>query len=404
MMAAVSCPLREPELRAHFPQPAAGSVQFPGPRLRVVLVAPCEQHGYGGGQAKAGRYLIERLGPEIDVCHIKIPHEAENTRFRRLLVSAGLLARAVKASGGKGACVVHIFSPCNRSGFYEKLLHPTVLRLLGRKTIFNFRNAFDKWYTQWSAVERALILKLLPLNTLVLCQYRGLQRFLIERRLVRNWRSAAVIPNGIETGELGGLPGRAFTESTVGILRIVSLAGLYHRKGIDILVKAAGLLRRNRLRKDFRIDVYGWEREKGATAAYQKLATSENLLEMVAFHEPVFDEEKRRILAAADIFVYPSRAEGFPNALLEAMLAGLPVVASDVGAVPEMLAHGVTGLVFRSEDAEALAANLERLINDADLRCAMGRAARSRAMEAYGLASVIEMHKQLYSAVAHARR
>ena len=94
-------------------------------------------------------------------------------------------------------------------------------------------------------------------------------------------------------------------------------------------------------------------------------------------------ERRRRaaISAPLDVFVLPSRNEGFPLALLEALLAGTAVVASDVGSVAEAIRDGETGLLVPPDDHVALAGALRRLLADADTRAAAGRtgpAARPR--------------------------
>lgn len=90
-----------------------------------------------------------------------------------------------------------------------------------------------------------------------------------------------------------------------------------------------------------------------------------------------------RYLSSANIFVLPSRWEGLPVSLLEAMGMGLPVVATRVEGVEEVVQHGVQGLLVPPEDSDALAASLEELIGQPDLRNSMGMAARHRIEECY---------------------
>jgi glycosyltransferase involved in cell wall biosynthesis len=78
--------------------------------------------------------------------------------------------------------------------------------------------------------------------------------------------------------------------------------------------------------------------------------------------------EVPRWLNAMDIFVLPSRSEAMSNALMEAMACGASAVASNVGGNPELIRDGETGLLFPSEDAEALASRLQRLVDDPELR------------------------------------
>ena len=81
-----------------------------------------------------------------------------------------------------------------------------------------------------------------------------------------------------------------------------------------------------------------------------------------------------RWLNAMDIFVLPSRSEAMSNSLMEALACGAAAVASDVGGNPELVRDGQTGLLFPSEDANALAGQLQRLVNDAELRNRLGAA------------------------------
>jgi len=92
-----------------------------------------------------------------------------------------------------------------------------------------------------------------------------------------------------------------------------------------------------------------------------------------------WSDDARSYLPAFDVFVLPSRYEGFPLAIVEAMLAGLPVVAADVGSIPEAVVDGETGLVVPPDDVPALTAALRRMIDDPALRARCGEAGRLRA-------------------------
>jgi glycosyltransferase involved in cell wall biosynthesis len=103
------------------------------------------------------------------------------------------------------------------------------------------------------------------------------------------------------------------------------------------------------------------------------------------------------LLAAADVFVLASRSEGAPLSILEAMAAGLPVVASDVGGVAELVADGETGLLVPPGDPAALAAALARVLDDRGLRGRMGAAGRARARDRFDLAGLRAAHLELYA-------
>jgi glycosyltransferase involved in cell wall biosynthesis len=103
-----------------------------------------------------------------------------------------------------------------------------------------------------------------------------------------------------------------------------------------------------------------------------------------------------QLLASADVFVLSSRSEGLPMSILEAMAAGLPVVASAVGGIPELVADGETGLLVPPGDADALAAALQRLVGDPELRRRMGAASAERAEREFSLEAVRAAHVALY--------
>ena len=104
--------------------------------------------------------------------------------------------------------------------------------------------------------------------------------------------------------------------------------------------------------------------------------------------------------AMADVFVLPSLSEGSPNALLEAMACGLPVVATRVGGVPEIATNGTTALLVPSKDPVSLARAIDRLLDDVDLAAALGTAARRAALNRHTPEQRAATLSGLYAALA----
>jgi glycosyltransferase involved in cell wall biosynthesis len=102
------------------------------------------------------------------------------------------------------------------------------------------------------------------------------------------------------------------------------------------------------------------------------------------------------LLALTDVVVHPSFQEGFSNAILEAMAAGNPVVATAVGGNPEAVVHESTGLLVPPGDAGALAAATVSLLNDAGAAAKLGAAGRQRVADTFTLRRMIESYEALY--------
>jgi len=105
------------------------------------------------------------------------------------------------------------------------------------------------------------------------------------------------------------------------------------------------------------------------------------------------------ILRASDVFVLSSRVEGNLMSVMEAMAAGLPVVSTAVGGVPELVRAGETGLLVPSEDAGALAQAMQALVDDPARRQAMGAAARQHAVAHFDIRHTVRGYEQLYESL-----
>ena len=150
----------------------------------------------------------------------------------------------------------------------------------------------------------------------------------------------------------------------------VSVARLVPQKGIDVLIRA--LAQTTGAARDWTLNLVGDGPER---EALQRQVQQAGLQEQVQFLG--FRSDPQTFLLQAGVFVLPSRFEGMPNALLEAMAAGLAVVVTDASPGPlEVVVDGVSGLVVPSDEPAALADALDRLAAQPQLRERLGAAAR----------------------------
>src|SRR2546425_1655402 len=181
-----------------------------------------------------------------------------------------------------------------------------------------------------------------------------------------------IIPNGVDLKEFAGLPPRRPNGDTTELLFV---GRCYPRqKGLEYLVKALPFLRS---RESIRLTIVG--EDWGGVAMLQSLARALGVERQIAFRGALPRDEVIQAYASADIFVLPSLFEPFGIVLLEAMAAGLPVVASAVGGIVDVVEDGKTGLLVPPRNPEALADALERLLSNPTMLDEMGDEGRMRA-------------------------
>lgn len=188
-------------------------------------------------------------------------------------------------------------------------------------------------------------------------------------------RLAAVVATRVPPGRVhvvpSGMSAAAYPPPAAAAPRGVLFVGRLHRqKGVDTLVRAVPLLP-----PGCPVTLAGDGPERGAL---RRLAAELGVADRVRVTGFLPHREVPRLLAAAQVAVLPSRYEELGTALVEAMAAGRPVVASRVGGIPELVRDGVDGLLVPPEDPVALAAAISRLLADPVLAAELGANGRAR--------------------------
>jgi glycosyltransferase involved in cell wall biosynthesis len=179
--------------------------------------------------------------------------------------------------------------------------------------------------------------------------------------------------------------------------RVILFTGrLVPHKGVDQILRALA-----RLPQDVALVVVGRGPKLDSLMASARRL---NVEERVRFCPAVGDDELPGFFRAADLFVFPSqnRLEGFGLAVAEAMASGIPVVVADMPGVREVIEPGVQGLLTDPMLLGELAARIEELLDDPARRAVMGRAARTRAEERFGVQTVVDSLIRLYGTLIEA--
>jgi glycosyltransferase involved in cell wall biosynthesis len=241
----------------------------------------------------------------------------------------------------------------------------------------------DHWhgFTRFNRKRRLICRFLGRFTDLSLTVSKGVKDYLLEE-IGLDPAKVRVVPNGVDLARIEAARPGPEVRRELGLpddLPVIGLVGRLDHWGKghkELFTAMAQLQERWPCRA---LIVGGGRREE----EIKDLAASLGLADLVHFLGSRPDVPD--LLQAMDIFVLPSYSEGVSLALLEAMAAGLPVIATAVGGTPEAVTEGVTGLLIPPRDATALAGALERLLSDSALAKKLGEKARKAVAEKFSL-------------------
>jgi glycosyltransferase involved in cell wall biosynthesis len=194
--------------------------------------------------------------------------------------------------------------------------------------------------------------------------------------------SIPIVPNGVDLDKFS-LPSHDWSPP-----RILSVGRVVYQKGYDLaLLALAGL---KDLEWEWRIAGDGPQ-----LPALQAMIQEHDLQGRVHFLGWQTAEQLKKQYAEANLFLFPSRHEGMPNAVLEAMASGLPVVATSIAGNEELVVNGETGALVPVEDAAALKEALRPFLIRAEMREKMGNAARPRVEQSFRWTRVAEEYQSI---------
>ncbi len=203
-----------------------------------------------------------------------------------------------------------------------------------------------------------------------------------------------LIYNGVDTQRFTPFRAAWLRRDSPSPIRIGSAGRLSREKGFDILIQAVGELVHSNPGLDFEVVIMGEGVEKRKLDDLRKKRGVEKLVSLVGFERDI-----GKALSSLDIFVLPSRMESFPMVLLEAGAIGIPIIASRVGGIPEMIVDGKEGLLVSPESPRELAKAILRLIKDPDKRRSLGEAFHRKVIKTFNLQKMVSETLSFYRSV-----
>ena len=364
--------------RARAPQGQLSAVRS------VRLVAYTDNVELGGGDI-AMAHLLARLPPSLEVTVVG--------------VDPAIVRHVADARPGSATRIV----PRPRTGGHDwKSLgaHLRTLREVGPDIVH--ANLASPWSCQYCIAGAGLLRRprvvavyQLPVPPISKAQWRAkrLTSRAVDRhvgvgdRTSREIEALVGLPEDSVLTIHNGVPDdqRATGERPAPGRLVGSIGRFEHQKGFDVLIRALARL------EDVSLVLVG---DGSEHRRLRELAAEVGVEKRIVWKR--WTDDPRSDLQAFDVFVLPSRFEGFPLALLEALLTRAAVVASDVGSVAEAVRDGETGLLVPAEDPGALADAIRRLLADAELGRRLGEQGRRRVLERFTADHMAQAFERLY--------
>jgi len=343
--------------------------------------------GSTGGQLYACLSLINSdLKNEFNF--IKIDSTSTTVPVPNLIVRAfKALLRLIKFLAAilfKEINSVLIFSADSFS-FIEKGLMVFIARCFSKKVIFAPRSGMSINDYKGSKFMRFYMKTVIKFSSVVICQGSYWLNFYAKMDS-KNSSKFIIIHNWIKISQFKKIKHKISDSK----FKILYIGWLEEYKGILDLIEALSILKKKD--KNFKCEIYGG----GSIEDKIKFKISKYKINDSVFLKGWADKkDKIEAFKQSNIFILPSHFEGFPNSLLEAMSAEMPVIASRVGAVADIINHNINGLIYTPKDISQLAKNIEILMENKSLRSKLALNARNTVMENFTINQAVKKIKKV---------
>ncbi|ALX14376.1 hypothetical protein P350_22755 [Burkholderia cepacia JBK9] len=294
----------------------------------------------------------------------------------------------------RGADIVH-FHVSERGSFYRKFTLYMIAKVMRRRVVFHLHSGnFGRFFASADGLTRAAMRQFIGGADLVIGTSSASMRLLNQFR--GNADDTSIIANFATVAEYGAMHGHSHDRSQVCVRPYIAFAGrLSTQKGVDVLIEALGLLARQGF--DLTLRLAG----EGDVGHWRSVAGAHGVIDRVYFEGWLDGDDKLSFYRNAFVFCLPSQFEAFGIAALEAMFCGVPVVATRVGGLQDLISEGVTGYLVPPNDAEALACRVRQLLENPMLATRMKAAALSRAKQDYTAKTISEQYVRCYRDVTN---
>jgi glycosyltransferase involved in cell wall biosynthesis len=339
------------------------------PKLRVLVATPFGKGGQGGID-RLNDTIFQTLEKRSDIKLTRLVTRGKLGLLAAQFIFAWAMLRFSARLLLGQVDVVHIHLS-DRGSSYRKTILGALSYFFGVPYVVHLHGVYfhEGWLPRSSSLSTAIDKLFLRSSSIIVLGQ--VWSNLITDRVPEVVAKIVVLPNATRKFALS-------RERSGGKVRISCVGRLGARKGSQILIEALSKLAD---REDWNATLAG----DGAIIACRKHASDAGLADRICIPGWLDENETQRLLQRTDILALPSFAENLPMAVIEALAAGIAVVSTPVGAIPEVIDHERNGLLVPIGDSNALAQALTRLIDDPALRRRLGEAARTDHAERYDI-------------------
>jgi glycosyltransferase involved in cell wall biosynthesis len=361
----------------------------PTARCRSVLMVGTDLDGMGGVRAVVRGYLDGGLFERYDCVYVA-SHRAGNS-WVKITTALKAWVRVAVLLWKLDAPLVHV-QTASRGSFWRKFVVCLLARTARRPYIVHLHGGgFTRFYeNESSALGRRLIRSTLGHAALVIALSEEWRERVLQ---ICPTAKIEVLHNAVAIPDRRGVRRLEAHEPT-----LLFLGHLLRDKGVYDLVRAFGLVA-GRF-PGLKLVLGG----VGDIDAVKQIAAQLEISERVSCPGWLDPERKSAALASSTVFILPSYAEGMPMALLEAMSWGMPVIATPVGGIPQVVDSGVNGLLVAPGDIDGLGAAIRQLLEDKGLRERLGAAARATVVAGFSLEEALAKLSGIYDRFGVAAR
>ena len=290
-------------------------------------------------------------------------------------------------------CIIHLNPSLDKKSIYRDFGYAILTKLCARRTkiLIHFRGWEDRIANKLfrKSFLKGIIVNLLKRANLIIVQATKFKKILDDLNV--HSCEIVIMPTTVCMEEYERFKTLKSDQNEIYIL---FMARLLRVKGVYDLVDSMRSIAQSNPNKTIKFIFAGDGNEKRKLEDY---VFSQGLKDLVIFPGYLRGREKINLLLNAQIFILPSYdAEGCPNCVIEAMGAGLPVIATRVGAVEEIIVDGLNGLLIESHSTEQIIDAVNRLVNDDVLRQKMGEMNKRKARERFDAPIIFRQLESIY--------